>query len=138
MKDGRLAKRETPDERRVKKSGARVRVGPASEIAEGTARAVTLSADPDRGFPRAAIVVRDRHGALRAFVNLCKHLPVPLDGGSGRYLAKDRVHLLCGTHGAYYRPEDGLCIAGPCEGEVLERLEVVEEDGVVYVVDRAG
>jgi len=119
----------------VKDSGSRVRVGLASEITQGTAHAVTISRDPDRGFPRTAIVVRDRHGVLRAFVNLCKHLPVPLDGGSGRYLSNDRVHLLCGTHGAYYRPEDGLCISGPCEGESLERLRLVEEDGVVYVVD---
>lgn len=119
-------------------SGARVRVGPAGEIAEGTARAVIISPDPDRGFPRRAIVVRDRHGVLRAYVNLCKHLPVPLDGGSGEFLARDRVHLLCGTHGAYYRPEDGLCISGPCEGQSLDRLELLEEDGVVYVLDRSG
>ena len=80
-------------------------------------------------------MLRDRHGIVRAFVNLCMHLPVPLDAGSNEFLDDDGVHLICGTHGALYRPEDGLCIWGPCEGESLERLEVVEENGELYVVD---
>lgn len=114
----------------------RIRAGSA-DLPAGTVRAVTISRDPDRGFPRRAIVVRDRHGVLRGFVNLCMHLPVPLDAGSGEFLADDGVHLICGTHGALYRPEDGLCIWGPCEGESLERVEVVEEDGELYVIDPA-
>lgn len=116
-------------------SERRVRVGPVSEIVAGEARTVPLSPDPDRGFPRRALVVRDRHGVVRAYVNLCKHLPVPLDGLSGRFLAPDGVHLVCGTHGALYRPEDGLCIEGPCEGAALDRLAVVEEQGVLYLLD---
>lgn len=116
-------------------SRRRVRVGPVAELARGDVRTVPLSPDPDRRFPRRAVVVRDRHGVPRAFVNLCKHLPVPLDAGSGEFLDDDHVHLVCGTHGALYRPEDGLCIWGPCEGEVLDALELVEEDGELYVVD---
>jgi nitrite reductase/ring-hydroxylating ferredoxin subunit len=119
-------------------SGRRVRVGPASDVAAGAVRTVGLAPDPDRSFPRRAVVVRDRHGQLRAYLDLCKHLPVPLDGGTGQFLASDRVHLICGTHGALYRPEDGLCVRGPCEGASLDPLDLIEEGGVLYVVDSAG
>lgn len=115
-------------------SGRRVHAGDA-DLAAGAVRSVTISCDPDRGFPRRAIVLRDRHGVVRAYVNLCMHLPVPLDAGSDDFLADDGVHLICGTHGALYRPEDGLCIEGPCEGESLLRLDVLEEDGQLWVID---
>lgn len=57
------------------------------------------------------------------------HLPVPLDGGMGELPSNDR--LVCLTHGAEYEPEQGLCVAGPCEGEVLERVPIEIVDGQI-------
>lgn len=107
----------------------------ATELARGVVRTVRLVPDA-HGLPRQAIVLRDREGRLRAYVNLCRHLPIPLDAGSGDFLAPDDVHIVCGTHGALYRPEDGLCIEGPCEGMFLYPLDVRDNDGRIELYDR--
>jgi nitrite reductase/ring-hydroxylating ferredoxin subunit len=50
-----------------------------------------------------------------------------LDGGSGQFFADDNKHLLCVHHGALYRAEDGTCVDGPCVGQKLVALTVVED-----------
>lgn len=102
------------------------------EIGPGEVRRVSLGVD-DEGRPFQAMVLRDEDGTLVAYRNLCRHLPVPLDGGTGELLTEDRAYLVCGTHGATYRLGDGVCVDGPCEGEVLERLRTRVEAGDVYV-----
>jgi len=53
-------------------------------------------------------------------------LAVPLDGTDlGRFATPDGRHRVCGEHGALYRPDDGLCVAGPCLGARLRALPVV-------------
>lgn len=84
---------------------------------------------PDGREPRSAIVLVDREGTVRAYLNLCCHLPVPLDSGGGQVLAQDGFHLICHTHGALYRPTDGLCVEGPCEGASLSPLRIEHRDG---------
>lgn len=95
-------------------------------------RTVDLGRDAD-GAPFVALVLRDTNGTIVAYRNLCRHLPVPLDGGTGDLLSSDRRHLVCGTHGATYRLNDGYCIEGPCEGLSLQRLSVQIRQGDVYV-----
>lgn len=88
----------------------------------------------DNGRPREVIVVRTEDGEPRAYVNVCMHLPVPLDGGSREFLSMDGCSLMCGTHGALYRFEDGYCFEGPCEGTSLEPVSwTVDDDGWVIV-----
>jgi nitrite reductase/ring-hydroxylating ferredoxin subunit len=99
-----------------------------ADFAPGQVHVVPLGRDPD-GYMREALIVRDVTGTLRAYRNLCKHLPIPLDGGSREFMDASGQYLECGTHGATYRPEDGLCIAGPCEGERLDPLALVDDDG---------
>jgi nitrite reductase/ring-hydroxylating ferredoxin subunit len=95
-------------------------------------RTAALGSDRD-GRPIQAIVLRDPSGTIVAYRNLCRHLPIPLDGGTGQLLSADGAHLVCGTHGATYRVGDGLCIEGPCEGLVLHPLSVRLEAGDLYV-----
>lgn len=104
----------------------------SEDLARGATRSIPL-ADAPSGMPRSAIVLRDQNGTFRAYVNLCMHLPVPLDGGRGRFFDRDGKYLLCRTHGALYRPEDGYCIEGPCQGMRLERLTVDEANGRVWL-----
>lgn len=107
------------------------------QLAPGDVVVVPLGRDP-MGIPAAALVGRDAGGSLYAFRNLCKHLPIPLDGGSGEFLGAHagtgEPTLRCGTHGALYRVSDGLCVRGPCRGTRLERYELsVDEAGDVWV-----
>ncbi|HKP62149.1 MAG TPA: Rieske (2Fe-2S) protein [Polyangiales bacterium] len=85
------------------------------------------------GRPREAVVVLDDEGIARAYLNQCRHLPIPLDGGSRQFLIGGQLH--CGTHGARYRLNDGLCVLGPCRGASLFALPVEIIDARVFVRD---
>ena len=73
-----------------------------------------------------------------AYVNRCPHIgaPLNLDIGNappGRFLTRDRKHILCVNHGARFAFEDGLCVAGPCVGQHLESVAVTIAGGNVYL-----
>lgn len=85
------------------------------------------------GRPREAIVVLDSRGEPRAYLNECRHLPVPLDGGTGEVLDHTRRYLLCGTHGALYETASGLCIEGPCVGQKLVPLRLRRDGERLWV-----
>jgi nitrite reductase/ring-hydroxylating ferredoxin subunit len=99
------------------------------EIADGTARGFTVGA---RGL---RILVARRGGALHAYVNRCPHVGTPLDWSDDEFMDTERRHLLCATHGALFRVDDGMCIAGPCQGDRLEPFPIAVRDGTVYALD---
>lgn len=79
-----------------------------------------------------AFVVRHR-GKVQGFLNRCAHVAMELDWMPGRFFDLDGTMLICATHGAAYDPANGDCVGGPCAGRGgLRRLQMVEEDGVVY------
>lgn len=112
-----------------------VRVCARNEIQRGEVRVVPLPRGEDKR-PREALVLVGSDGEPRAYLNRCRHLPIPIDGGSRRFLTEDGEHLLCGTHGALYRPDDGVCVAGPCLHLALEALPILEENGVLFLLLR--
>jgi nitrite reductase/ring-hydroxylating ferredoxin subunit len=77
-------------------------------------------------------VVR-REGAVRGYVDRCPHTGTPLALIPDRFLTREGDLILCSTHGALFRPGDGVCVAGPCEGARLAPWPVVVEDGAVVV-----
>ena len=88
---------------------------------------------PDPTRIESGFVVRV-DGQTRAFVNACRHVPVELDWEQGRFFDAERLYLTCTTHGALYDPVDGRCVAGPCRGKALARLESCEHDGKVWIL----
>jgi nitrite reductase/ring-hydroxylating ferredoxin subunit len=106
-------------------------------------RIVALDEIPDEGlvfgykegpFDEQGILLRTADGEVRAYKNQCRHLAVPLDSEDpGELWDERRRHLTCSAHGARYRPEDGRCVAGPCEGSHLKTLPVVVRDGAVFL-----
>jgi nitrite reductase/ring-hydroxylating ferredoxin subunit len=103
------------------------------EIAEGGARGFCFGSGPDF----AAVLVVKRAGALYAYVNSCPHLGTPLDFLPERFLDRDGRHLLCATHGARFRIEDGYCLDGPCAGKSLKKAAIRVEAGIVALAERA-
>ena len=71
-------------------------------------------------------------GRVVAYMNRCAHVPTEMDWTPGEFLDADRRFILCSTHGAVYEPTTGHCIAGPCAGARLMRIDVVESAGQVY------
>lgn len=88
----------------------------------------------DGPFDEEGILLRLADGAVRAYKNECRHLPMKLDEREPKEIWDEgRHHLICSSHGARYRPADGLCISGPCEGSHLRTLPISVRDGVVYL-----
>ena len=83
------------------------------------------------GTPARAFALRFE-GRVVAYLNRCAHVPVEMDWQPGRFLDLDRRYILCQVHGAVYEPASGRCIAGPCRGERLMAIDVIEREGHVY------
>jgi nitrite reductase/ring-hydroxylating ferredoxin subunit len=65
------------------------------------------------------------------YVDACPHAGWPLEGLPDRYLTREKDFILCSGHGALFRPEDGVCVAGPCGGAALTAWPVRVEGGEV-------
>jgi len=104
-----------------------------------TGDAILVHLNPDeRGRPREAVVVVAGDGEPRVYLNVCKHIPIPLDAGTAQLLDDETGMLFCGTHGALYRLEDGYCTAGPCMGEALDTVPFqVDAEGRVLIDEDA-
>ena len=103
-----------------------------ADLAPGETRLVA-TADP--GTPDIILV---RHGAgAVAYLNDCPHWNAPLDVVPGRFLDRDRAHILCANHGARFDIATGACIMGPCRGQSLTRVPLtVAEDTVWLAAER--
>jgi nitrite reductase/ring-hydroxylating ferredoxin subunit len=84
-------------------------------IAEPGARGFRFR-DGEKMF--AGFVVRHA-GTVRGFVDSCPHAGWALAAFDDRYFTRDGRHLLCTGHAALFRPDDGVCVAGPCTGDRL-------------------
>lgn len=73
--------------------------------------------------PLDIVLVRSGR-TVRGYVNSCPHQGTPLETFPDRFLSLDGRELICSTHGARFRVEDGLCTRGPCKGRRLRPAEV--------------
>ena len=101
----------------------------AADLKQGKPRGVSLGSGTDR---LEILLVRTGpdDSDIAAFENACPHAGTPLDNFPDQFMTRDGQHLLCATHGARFRPEDGFCISGPCKGQSLKPLavEVVDQE----------
>jgi nitrite reductase/ring-hydroxylating ferredoxin subunit len=63
-------------------------------------------------------------GQLRAYENRCRHLPLPLDYGDGKFFDTSGRFIVCQNHGAIFDPLTGQCLRGPCAGGSLTPIQV--------------
>ncbi|MBT3533427.1 MAG: Rieske 2Fe-2S domain-containing protein [Rhodospirillaceae bacterium] len=88
------------------------------------------------------VVVRDRKGAIRAFLNVCQHRGARLVDGCGH---AGRV-FSCPYHGWSYGldgklmgiPDQDSFAGVDKEGRGLVELSAVEQDGLIWVIPKAG
>jgi nitrite reductase/ring-hydroxylating ferredoxin subunit len=83
-------------------------------------------------WPLQGFVVRFK-GEVRAFVNRCPHMGVPLNYKPDLFFAPRVPMLMCFTHGALFLPLTGECVGGPCVGRKLEALDIEVMDGEVWL-----
>ena len=70
-----------------------------------------------------AIIVHCHDGSISAWLNVCPHQGRRLDYAPGKFLI-DKGRLVCAAHGATFRLNDGVCVAGPCRGSSLRAVMV--------------
>jgi len=106
---------------------ARLRLEGAEDLPLGASRIVP---HPEGAPPRRSLILVRLEAGLRAYWNVCAHLPVPLDSGAGALPPGDA--LVCLTHGARYATDTGRCLGGPCRGGKLAPVELVQVDGAWF------
>jgi len=100
----------------------------------------TLEEIPDPGaigieLENASDIIIIRQGAaLCAYINSCPHQGTPLETLPNRFLTRDKKYLLCTTHGAWFRIEDGICVHGPCKGDALRSIRVKLLGGIIVTI----
>ena len=75
---------------------------------------------------------------VQVFINSCPHIGVALDWMPNRFLSTDGRQIVCAMHGARFRLSDGMCVEGPCLGDMLETVMIHIKDGTLYVPENAG
>jgi nitrite reductase/ring-hydroxylating ferredoxin subunit len=73
------------------------------------------------------------HGGWYAFRNACPHTGVNLNWSPGQFFDLQQRYLQCSLHGALFEPDNGVCVFGPCQGEVLTPLQVSLDSDEVYL-----
>ena len=100
----------------------------ANSLTEG--KAVNLQLDVGQKQKLQVLVVR-YNGQAYAWLNYCPHWGVQLGTRGGDYFSLDGQSLVCKTHQALFRPDDGYCTFGPCVGQSLGVVPLEETDGIV-------
>ena len=95
--------------------------------------AKSIDIDPFDESKRFFVV--KKHDKIFTYRNICPHTYAPLNWQGDDFLSLDKEHIQCSMHGAMFRIEDGLCIAGPCINQYLEPVpfEIVDEEIVLNI-----
>nr|WP_211368853.1 Rieske 2Fe-2S domain-containing protein [Sphingomonas carotinifaciens] len=99
-------------------------------IEDGKARnfVIQMNAGRFHGF-----VVR-RGDCAYGYVDRCPHAGLPLAQKLDDYMTGDGAFVACSWHGALFRPEDGLCVGGPCAGQRLTSWPVAVIAGQILTI----
>lgn len=90
--------------------------------------------EAEDGTPEAEAILTRAASEMRAFRNYCQHwTDVRLDKDDGAFVRNGEV--FCQKHGATFEADGGYCNFGPCEGAVLEGVDVTVDGDAVYLTD---
>ena len=100
----------------------------SDDIPEGGARGFEL--------PQGNIFVVKRKTGLFVYLNSCPHLGLPLEWEKDAFLDAEGLYIKCTNHGAFFIPETGECIQGPCLGDSLWPVDYFLEDGLILIDEK--
>jgi nitrite reductase/ring-hydroxylating ferredoxin subunit len=107
---------------------------PLDAIAEPGAKGFVFGS----GTARFEMFLVRKNGDVRGYVNECPHALTPLDTWPDRFLTQDEERIICSTHAALFRIDDGFCVSGPCAGACLEPVPVEIANGEVRIALASG
>ena len=115
------------DSERLTSTRAGIALCRLDDIADPGARNIVIEIGERRFF---GFVVR-RDDEVHGYVDRCPHQGLPLAQVLDDYLTPDGTLIACSWHGALFRPEDGVCVGGPCVGAALTPWPVTVAGGMV-------
>jgi len=72
-------------------------------------------------------------GEIFGYRNQCPHLGTPLDWQPHQFLDIENSFIQCATHGALFQISDGHCLRGPCAGDRLKPLNILSQQGMLFL-----
>ena len=96
-----------------------------SELTEGETRGYDMFGTP--------LIVLKQKTDWRVYMNSCPHLGIRLEWQPHQFLDIDGHYIQCSSHGALFRPDNGVCIRGPCVHQSLSTVEHKIEDQQLWV-----
>ncbi len=69
---------------------------------------------------------------IHGYIDRCPHAGMPMALTPNRYLTREGDLIVCSAHGALFRPDDVLCVGGPCAGKSLTPWPVTVDAGALY------
>lgn len=88
-----------------------------------------------RGFivgDRKLFAVKKK-GSIFVYENSCPHVGIRLEYSENEFLDYDKNFIICAGHGALFSIETGYCVAGPCRGKSLHKINFTVIDGAIEI-----
>ena len=76
-----------------------------------------------------------KNNIIYVYENKCPHLNIELEWLEDQFLDSEKEYILCSTHGALFKIEDGLCVSGPCEGQTLTPIRIKIDNDWVFILN---
>lgn len=81
------------------------------------------------GKGRDTVLVVRRGKRLYGYRDVCPHYgDTPMAWRKDAYLNADKTRIVCYAHGAQFDIKTGACTLGPCLGQSLQAVTVLEDD----------
>ncbi|MCY4239153.1 MAG: Rieske 2Fe-2S domain-containing protein [Rhodospirillaceae bacterium] len=100
----------------------------ADAIVEGEAREFVYG----EGKTAFELIVVGTADGPRAYLNQCPHFKIKMNVRSDEILNTHGL-IQCAWHYACFRPEDGHCVSGPVEGDVLHSVPIAICNGSIMI-----
>lgn len=101
-----------------------------ADIPDGEAKEFSYRSDSEVN----EIFIQRLGNDIFAYVNVCPHAGTPLNMETGQFMERGGRYIMCHTHGALFELGSGLCVAGPCNGDKLQAVDVKVENGEIIVL----
>ncbi len=96
------------------------RLGNVHELPDGGVHEVIFGEGKD-AFP--IILLREQDQVI-AYLNRCPHYSIPLNTEPGKFFILAERQIMCATHCAVFRIQDGHCTDGPVMGDHLTPIDI--------------
>jgi len=104
----------------------RASLGLVKNIPENGSKGFTLEQDQN-------IFIVKHQSQLFAYRNQCPHTGANLNWQPDVFMDYEHRYIQCAIHGAKFEIETGLCIWGPCASQSLTKVDVVIENGEIFL-----